>query len=119
MQEMTFILDELSGGLAVESPDRLTLPVLEQVAGRAGTAQDFGCARPIEILPPPVEAQGKRAATESVRIAGLYHNSLVEGPGRRSSVLFQYCPLACKGCWVPQLHSPQGGAMVPVERWSR
>src|SRR5262245_11796478 len=45
-----------------------------------------------------------------------YHNSLVEGPGRRSSVLLQSCPLQCCGCWVPQLHEEQAGSMVSVER---
>lgn len=32
----------------------------------------------------------------------------------RSSVLFQFCPLSCKGCWVPHLHSPDGGGLVSV-----
>jgi anaerobic ribonucleoside-triphosphate reductase activating protein len=49
-----------------------------------------------------------------VRIAGYYHNSLMEGPGRRSSVLFQFCPLACKGCWVPHLHNSDGGELASV-----
>jgi hypothetical protein len=62
MPEMTFILDELSGELVVESPDRLALPILEEVAGLAGTAEEFGCARPLEILPPPTVMPQKRAA---------------------------------------------------------
>jgi anaerobic ribonucleoside-triphosphate reductase activating protein len=50
-----------------------------------------------------------------VRVAGYYHHSLVEGPGRRSSVLLAGCDLACPGCWVPNLHPSGAGSLVPVD----
>src|SRR5262249_23640426 len=39
-----------------------------------------------------------------------------EGPGRRSSVLLSGCDVACRGCWVPQLHPLAVGTLVPVDR---
>jgi anaerobic ribonucleoside-triphosphate reductase activating protein len=51
-----------------------------------------------------------------VRIGSFYHNSLTDGPGRRSSVLFQFCPLKCKNCWVPHLHDAAGGVLVSAGR---
>ncbi|MBL0239498.1 MAG: hypothetical protein IPQ00_02825 [Chloracidobacterium sp.] len=30
-------------------------------------------------------------------------------------MLFQFCPLSCKGCWVPHLHNPDGGELVAVK----
>ncbi|MGH2458799.1 MAG: 4Fe-4S single cluster domain-containing protein [Chloroflexota bacterium] len=49
-------------------------------------------------------------------MAGYYHDSLVEGPGRRSCVLFSGCDLACSGCWVPHLNPADGGTSVSVDR---
>lgn len=113
--EVLLIIDALSGELLLESPDRIPADIIREVAALAGAGQEFGCARPVAVQPPPAATLAERAAGTCVRIAGFYHNSLVEGPGRRSSVLFQSCPLACKGCWVPELHSPDGGSLVPVE----
>jgi hypothetical protein len=61
-----------------------------------GESQEIGCARPLEIIKPIAGSSENVPGNPSVRIAGYYHNSLTEGPGRRSSVLFQYCPLKCK-----------------------
>lgn len=116
MPEVTLIVDELSGVLLVESPDTMSAAVLQEVVTLAGSAQEFGCARPLEVISPPLTTPEERAASICVRIAGFYHNSLVEGPGRRSSVLFQFCPLSCRGCWVPHLHHPDGGALVPIKQ---
>ena len=79
-----------------------------------GEAREIGCARPLEIIKPPIVSSEQQANSISVRVNGFYHNSLTEGPGRRSSVLFQYCPLKCKGCWVENLHGEQAGSLVPV-----
>jgi anaerobic ribonucleoside-triphosphate reductase activating protein len=116
MPEIMIILDQLNGAMLIEGPDRLSAETLRQMTGLAGAAREIGCARPIETLPPPIATAEERAASDCVRIAGYYHNSLTEGPGRRSSVLFQSCPLACKGCWVPELHDSNEGVLVPASR---
>ncbi len=115
MPEFTLIVDGLSGDLLLESPDHVSADLLKEFTAHLGAAQELGCARPLEILPPPLVPAEEIAASISVRVAGYYHNSLTEGPGRRSSVLFQSCPLACKGCWVPRLHDPNAGALVPAD----
>ncbi len=116
MTDLTFILDPVTGAVLLEDPDRAPAGALAAATALLGTGRELGCARPPAILPPPVATAAEIAAATCVRVAGYYHQSLVEGPGRRSSALFQTCPLACKGCWVPHLHSPDGGALVPVER---
>jgi len=116
MPEIMIIIDQLNGAMLIEEPDRLSAETLRQMTELAGAAQEIGCARPVEILPPPVVIAEERASSDCVRIAGYYHNSLTEGPGRRSSVLFQSCPLACKGCWVPELHDSNAGVLVPASR---
>ncbi|MCA1626409.1 MAG: radical SAM protein [Acidobacteria bacterium] len=113
MPELTLLIDVTNGTMLLEH-SQLSPEVLDEMITLAGEGKECGCARPLEIIPPPVAAKQEQAASISVRIAGYYHNSLVEGPGRRSSVLFQFCPVACKGCWVPHLHSPDGGELVTV-----
>lgn len=65
---------------------------------------------------PPTESIDEAAQGPLVRIAGYYHNSLIEGPGRRSCVLLSGCDLKCKGCWVPRLHPSDAGQLVSARR---
>lgn len=117
MHELTFILDDLRGEIVVDDNEHLDAETLRTLENHLGKTQEIACARPLEILPPPPAISVKDfAESQFVRIAGFYHNSLTEGPGRRSSVLFQYCPLKCKGCYVPQLHSNEVGELISVEK---
>src|SRR5207249_12306317 len=104
MAEMTLILDERSGDLLLDAPHRLSPGVLAELTALLGPAQELGCARPGALLPPPVATVEELASQPCVRIAGYYHDSLVEGPGRRSSALFSGCDIGCRGCWVRNLH---------------
>ncbi|MCC7307131.1 MAG: radical SAM protein [Acidobacteria bacterium] len=113
MSELTMLIDTTNGVMFLEH-SQLSAEVVDKVTAIAGEGKECGCARPINLLPVPITRESQASGTR-VRIAGYYHDSLVEGPGRRSSVLFQFCPLACKGCWVPHLHSPEGGALVSVK----
>jgi len=76
----------------------------------------MGCARPAALFRLAPATHAEVASRPCVRAAGYYHNALVEGPGRRSSVLLGGCDLACRGCWVPHLHPPEVGVLVPVDR---
>jgi len=116
MPEITFIVDDLRGAILVEDNADLNQAAIEHLRRAFGESQEIGCARPLEIIK-PVPALSEAASGDlRVRIAGYYHDSLTEGPGRRSSVLFQYCPLKCKGCWTPQLHSKEAGELISVEK---
>lgn len=116
MTEISFIIDELNGTLLVEDNTHLDANARQYLTDNLGVGQETGCARPLVVLPPPTVSPKERAESVGVRIAGYYHNSLCEGPGRRSSVLFQSCPLKCKGCWVIHLHTEDAGELVPVTR---
>lgn len=116
MPEITFIVDDLRGEILVEDNTAFRSDGLVILQETLGEAQDVACARPLEIIEPIATSPKIVPENSSVRIAGFYHNSLTEGPGRRSSVLFQYCPLNCKNCYVPQLHSREAGALVSVAK---
>jgi anaerobic ribonucleoside-triphosphate reductase activating protein len=69
----------------------------------------------VTVLPPTVSPTGCGHAGPAIRMAGYYHDSLVEGPGRRSCALLSGCDLGCIGCWVPHLHPKDAGTPVCVD----
>lgn len=115
MPEITITLDSVTGAVLTAEPDRLPKEFRDQLTRLLGSGVELGCARPLEVVPPPSRFPAESVGTACVRVAGYYHNSLVEGPGRRSSVLLSGCALACPSCWVPALHAPEAGTLVPVD----
>ena len=53
---------------------------------------------------------------DSIRIAGIMRESIVDGPGIRFAVFCQGCPHDCPGCHNPETHDFEGGTEVSVER---
>ena len=51
----------------------------------------------------------------TVRIAGISTESVVDGPGLRSTVFFQGCPHACEGCHNPETWDPSRGQEVTLK----
>ncbi len=51
-----------------------------------------------------------------IRLAGLLHESLVDGPGFRSVVFVQGCPHHCFGCHSPQTQPLSGGKLIETDR---
>ncbi len=52
---------------------------------------------------------------QSLRIAQIVHGGLAEGPGSRTVIWFQGCPIRCPGCYNPHLWPFEGGREMPVE----
>jgi anaerobic ribonucleoside-triphosphate reductase activating protein len=46
---------------------------------------------------------------ETIRIAGIIRESIVDGPGLRFSIFSQGCPHGCKGCHNESTHDFNGG----------
>lgn len=53
---------------------------------------------------------------ESIRLAGIVRESIVDGPGIRFTVFCQGCPHACEGCHNPETHDFAGGKDISIER---
>lgn len=116
MPQLSITFDAITGSVLVQHPERLGRSLREELEYLLGPGKDLGCARPTALLHLPPATHAEAVGQPQVRAAGYYHNSLVEGPGRRSSVLLGGCDLACHGCWVPNLHASEAGILVPVER---
>lgn len=52
---------------------------------------------------------------EPLRIAGIVGGGLAEGPGSRTIIWFQGCPIRCPGCYNPHLWPFEGGQEMSVE----
>lgn len=55
-----------------------------------------------------------RAGATTARVHRLYHNSVCDGPGRRSVIQLQGCSIRCASCFVPQTHGFGGGVLADV-----
>lgn len=114
MTEITWILDPITGDPLLEGVD---LKDAESLIGDLlPVPKELCCALPVTLLHLPAASSDELAHKDCVRIAGYYHNSLVEGPGRRSSVLFQGCQLHCVGCAAENTWAADDGYVVPVDR---
>ena len=110
MSELTLILDPATGELTVEG---LSDAEASALAGDLlPPARPLNCARPLTSrpLPCPQEASGP-----TLRVARLYHGSVVDGPGRRSVVQTQGCVHQCRGCALTETHSLAGGVALGIE----
>lgn len=109
MTELTWILDPTSGALVVEARSA------EEVSAIAGDllppGREVGCARPLAASPLPAASA---TSGPMLRVARIYHGSVVDGPGRRSVCQLQGCVRACPNCYVPETHPRGGGLLLPV-----
>ena len=109
MSELTWLLDSTTGGLVVEG---MTVAEASALADDLlPSPREITCTRPLTSPPLPAALT---TSGSSLRIARIYHGSLIEGPGRRSVVQRQGCPIRCPGCVVPETHEPVGGAELSV-----
>jgi len=99
------LLDEATGNLLVN--DELGLERLD-----IGSSESVGCARPSSISQ---DIKPLRPSSMTARINGFWHDDLMVGPGRRSVVRFQGCPIRCVGCWVPETHDENGGVDIDID----
>ncbi|MCA1593072.1 MAG: 4Fe-4S cluster-binding domain-containing protein, partial [Acidobacteria bacterium] len=80
---------------------------IEQLEQFLGAGKEVNCARPLDG-----EVRLTASEVGTVRVHRIYHGSVVDGPGLRSVLQVQGCPIRCVGCYVPETHPSQGGTMM-------
>jgi anaerobic ribonucleoside-triphosphate reductase activating protein len=114
--EFVLLVDTATGALLVEGPDQLSRQIRDVLETLMGPTQTIGCAAPTDVRTLAPASDDEIAQTDCVRIAGFWHDSLIEGPGRRTVVKLQGCPIRCHRCITPETWGSDGGFVVPVER---
>lgn len=119
--EVVFVLEPDVGRVTVEISQASTQAV-DDLASDLGMRVNLNCARPagnkryLPILQPHPSTEGKVATDSfSIWLHRLYHDSVVDGPGRRSVVQVSGCSIRCQGCFVPQTHERENGTLVSID----
>jgi anaerobic ribonucleoside-triphosphate reductase activating protein len=117
MIELTLgFLDSATGRLILDAELPAVDSIKDDLSDLLGTPLAMGCANPLNMITPEgMTERFPKFPTISVRISGFWHDSLVEGPGRRSVVRLQGCPIRCAGCWVPETWDESAGTLVPID----
>ena len=63
-----------------------------------------------------MKAADVKEIRDSLRIAGIVRESIVDGPGIRFTVFCQGCPHDCPGCHNPETHDFDGGSECSTDK---
>jgi anaerobic ribonucleoside-triphosphate reductase activating protein len=112
--EVVFVLEPDVGRLTVEI-SKVPRHKVDDLANDLGSRVNLNCAKP----PKRSQLQNRcgspdraEADEHSIWLYRLYHNSVVDGPGRRSVVQVAGCSIRCIGCYVPETHQRKNGTLV-------
>jgi len=117
--EITFIIEPDFGKLTVEVSN-VPIRMIANFENDCGKGTGVNCGRPSfksSTIQDRVTEKGKvseAADKQSIWLYRLYHNSVVDGPGRRSVVQVAGCSIRCRGCYVPETHDRQNGTLVSI-----
>lgn len=120
-KEVVFVLEPDTGRVTVEF-SQISTQTVEELADDLGTQVNLNCAKPAQkerYLPvletgSPKKPENTESDAFSIWLYRLYHNSVVDGPGRRSVIQLSGCSIRCEGCFVPQTWNQQNGELVSV-----
>lgn len=118
MAEIVFILEPDTGRVTIESST--TEPAVSKELNKdLGQGTSLNCGRPkFEIekseFKNDSQSDGAALSEEAVYLYRIYHQSTVDGPGRRSVIQFAGCSIRCDGCYVPETHNRENGNLVSV-----
>ena len=117
-REIVFILEPDAGRVTIET-SQVETKIAKEIALDLGRGTALNCARPISTT--EKSAAGKRhesakvAENEKLHLFRLYHDSTVDGFGRRSVVQTAGCSIRCAGCYIPETHERVNGSQVLID----
>ncbi|HEX8636596.1 MAG TPA: 4Fe-4S single cluster domain-containing protein [Pyrinomonadaceae bacterium] len=125
MAEIVFVIEPNCGRVTIES-SQVTEEIAREIKQDLGQGNQVNCARPAEFFTRKSDekrgAPGNKnqnsdsnTASDGIHLFRLYHNSTVDGPGRRSVVQFAGCSIRCAGCYVPETHERANGKLTPID----
>lgn len=97
-KEIMFILEPDNGKLTTEVSS-VSTEVLTDLIDDLGTSQNVNCAKPRqrEFAELPRMVDPTSVDGQTIWLYRIYHNSVVDGPGRRSVIQVAGCSIRCPG----------------------
>lgn len=115
--ELIFIIEPDAGRVTVESSG-VSAKLMKEIEQDLGRGTSINCARPVSSNEKIRSNITSDAVTEpdnqSIHLFRLYHDSTVDGFGRRSVVQVAGCSIRCAGCYVPETHERANGRLVSI-----
>lgn len=116
--ELVFILEPDAGRVTVES-SRAEAQIAKEIECDLGQGTAVNCARPISKQEKSAaDISGEMvddSSNQQIHLFRLYHDSTVDGFGRRSVVQVAGCSIRCAGCYVPETHERANGKLVSID----
>jgi len=114
-KEITFILEPDNGKMTAEV-SAISRELLTDLSGDLGASKKVNCAKPVEGGNSAQQHQKAIDLFDSqyVWLHQIYHDSVVDGPGRRSVIQLAGCSIRCVGCYVPETHDRKNGTKVSI-----
>lgn len=119
-REIVFIIEPDAGRITVET-SRVEIELAKEIERDLGQGSVLNCARPHSEREKKAADNQTESAKETVseieriHLFRLYHNSTVDGFGRRSVVQVAGCSIRCAGCYVPETHERANGKSVSID----
>ena len=116
--EIVFILEPDAGRVTVES-SRVEAKLTKEIERDLGQGTALNCARPISRDEKSEVSKSSETVEESsgqqIYLFRLYHDSTVDGFGRRSVAQVAGCSIRCASCYVPETHLRENGRLVSID----
>jgi anaerobic ribonucleoside-triphosphate reductase activating protein len=118
-REIVFVLEPDAGRVTVES-SQAARSVVKEMTRDLGQGSALNCARPSAVFEKrtadkKTEISSSDSENTGLHLFRLYHDSTVDGPGRRCVVQVAGCSIRCAGCYVPETHERANGKLVSVD----
>ncbi len=116
--EIVLILEPDAGRVTVET-SRASANLAKEIERDLGQGSVVNCARPISRDEKSAAGISGKAMPDAdnqhLYLFRLYHDSIVDGFGRRSVVQFAGCSIRCIGCYVPETHERENGQITSID----
>ena len=116
-KEITLVLEPDKGKLTAEVSE-ISNAEMAMLRDDLGGSYDVNCGKPPQKVVSEQSSYlidvSQADHSQSIWLYRTYHNSVVDGPGRRSVIQVAGCSIRCPGCYVPETHTRQNGRLVPI-----
>ncbi|HMM79262.1 MAG TPA: 4Fe-4S single cluster domain-containing protein [Pyrinomonadaceae bacterium] len=119
-KELVFVVEPDAGRVTIEI-SQVPAAMVDDLKEDLGSHINVNCGRPsstprrtLRVLPSDREISRRDTDGFSIWLYDLYHNSTVDGPGRRSVVKVSGCSIRCENCYSRDTHERADGRIISI-----